>query len=81
MSAASARDELESAIWRASSAPVHATDRQHMSDEQVDAILAAADAYAEAVADDRIAGHVASRSQGRERLAEAAAEAHGKAAT
>lgn len=73
MSAADdAREELEAAAWRAASGDAH----EHGA---VTAVLAAADSYAEAVADERIAGRVTSRSQGRERLEEAAAEKYREA--
>ena len=64
MTAADAREELESAIWRIDPASIVA----------VVAVLAAADRYAEAVADERIAGHVADKIHGPERLAAAAAD-------
>lgn len=65
MSAADKREELEAAAWQATTGvlPAHAR-------KLVGAILAAADAYAAAVADERIAGRVHDRTIGRERLAE-----------
>lgn len=59
MSPQEAREALEAAIWHAAAAGTAGS---------VDAALAAADTYAEAAADDRIAGHVAIREAGRERL-------------
>ena len=59
MSAQEAREALEAAIWHAVAAGTA---------ESVDTALGAADTYAEATADDRIAGHVAIREAGRERL-------------
>jgi hypothetical protein len=63
VSAADKREELEARLWRLG---LNAGD--------VAELLAGADAYAEAVADERIAGRVVSRIQGRERLAVAVAE-------
>lgn len=59
MTAADAREELEAVLW-------------HLLPEvgAVDAVLALADAYASAVADERIAGRVHDRTIGRERLAD-----------
>lgn len=68
-----ARERLEAAIWR-----VSGTSRV-APPVRVDAALRAAEVYAEAVADERIAGRVTSRSQGRERLEEAAAEKYREA--
>lgn len=73
MSAADAREQLEAAFWR--NWPVHRNDFKRKSDRAIAEVLAAADIYAEAVADERIAGRVRERAAGRERLAEAAAEA------
>lgn len=71
MSAADdAREELEAAAWHASG--------PYPDIDLVAAVLRAADKYAEAVADERIAGRVTSRSQGRERLQEAVAEIAGR---
>lgn len=67
MTSAEARDQFEAAVWRALSLGPRWS-------KTVDSILAAADSYAEHVADERIAGHVASRTTGRDRLAEAATE-------
>lgn len=67
MSAADRREELEAAIWqRLNPALGHGA---------LTVILSYADDYAEAVADERITGHVTERATGRERLAEATAEA------
>ena len=73
------REELEAALWRAANdiARCQATGRCRACETWMNAALAAADAYAEAVADDRIAGHVTSRAIGRERLDEAKAEKFG----
>ena len=68
MSAADKREDLEAAAWRASG-PYPDTDL-------IAALLRAADAYAEAVADERIAGRVADRSHARERLEAAVAETY-----
>ena len=73
MTAADKREELEAAIhaqltraWKygLEFSPGNSRTRP------ADAILAAADAYASAVADERIAGRVHDRTIGRERLAE-----------
>lgn len=76
MTAADRREELEAAIWHAmrSSGTCRATGPCPGCNSNVDDILAAADTYAEAVADDRITGRVTERATGRQRLAEAAAE-------
>lgn len=66
MSAEGKREELEAAAWR-SSGP-------YPDVGLIAAILAAADDYATAVADERIAGRVSAKTQGRERLDEAAGE-------
>ena len=71
MSAADAREELEEVIWRAGASAVHAEINQHLSATQVEYILSKADAYAEAVADEKAAG--------RERLEQATAERTGRA--
>jgi DNA-binding XRE family transcriptional regulator len=65
VSAVQAREALEAAIWMAAATGTA---------EAVDAALAVADAYAEAAADDRIAGHVASREAGQARLLALAGE-------
>jgi len=66
MTAADKREELEAAVWRRMPKAMPRGAVQ----ERVTAILAAADAYATAVADERIAGRVHDRTIGRERLAE-----------
>ena len=68
MSAADKREELEAAIWRAY--PLPRVDAGPKHRERIEAALAAADEYAEAVADERIAGRVHDRTIGRDRLAE-----------
>lgn len=50
MTAADRREELEAAIWR--HWPVHPADVRKSHTPRVDAILAAADAYAQAKADE-----------------------------
>lgn len=74
---AEAREELEAAAWHAMRSHKTCTSKGSCSgcNSNVDDVLAAADRLAEAVADERIAGRVTSRSQGRERLAEVVAEA------
>lgn len=67
-----ARERLEAAIWGVYNTGSVAPP------VRVDAALRAAEKYAEAVADERIAGRVTSRSQGRERLQEAVAEIAGR---
>ena len=69
MSAADRREELEAIIWRG----------RRLDHATVIAVLAAADRYAEAVADERIAGRVTDRTRAAamspdERLAAAAAD-------
>ena len=64
MTADDAREELEAAIWGTDPASLGA----------VHAVLAAADRYAELVADERIAGRVFDRTRGAERLAAAVAD-------
>ncbi len=73
MSAADAREQLEAAIWRAVQCS-HSKKNAH-----VIAALSFADNYAEQVADERIAGHVASRDAAvrRHRLEACAAEYYG----
>lgn len=71
MSAADKREELEAVIWQQHAAHSHRTPVEcRRCAAAVDATLAAADAYASAVADERIAGRVHDRTIGRERLAE-----------
>lgn len=75
MSAADRREELEAAInAQITRAWKYGPDPKNGRPRPVDVILAAADAYATAVADERIAGRVTERAKGRARLAEAAAE-------
>lgn len=64
MTADDAREALEAIVWRTRCVDQHA----------IIGILAAADRYAEAVADERIAGRVADRIRGPERRAAAAAD-------
>jgi hypothetical protein len=76
MSAADAREELEAAAWRAVNLGGWT---KSVWAEAVDALLALADAYATAVADERIAGRVHDRTVGRERLAQLDATVRGAA--
>jgi hypothetical protein len=69
MTAADAREELEAMLWRAGAAAVHHRVNQHLSPGQVKDILAAADKYAQACADDAW-----SAAEGQQRLAVARAE-------
>lgn len=64
MSAADASAALEAALWHVNG----------ISIPEVDGVLALADKYAEAVADERLAGHVTARTRGRQRLTEATNE-------
>ena len=73
MSAADKREELEAAAWHASG--------PYPDIDLIVAVLRAADAYAAAVADERIAGRVHDRTIGRERLdalAQSVAEVRGR---
>jgi len=76
MSAADKREELEAAIRsaRRDVGKCRNTGPCEFCETALSTALAVADEYAEAVADERIAGHVASVRRGRERLAEAVAE-------
>jgi hypothetical protein len=71
VSAADRREELEAYVWR-----LFARRSKFPPGQLVASILVAADRYAEAVADERIAGHVTDRIHGPERLAEAVAESY-----
>jgi hypothetical protein len=69
VTAAARREQLEAYAWR-----LFARRSRYAPGQLVASVLAAADRYAEAVADERIAGRIADRIHGPERLAAAAAD-------
>ena len=70
MTADEARERLEAVIWNKPE-----SGQRRLTVAEVDRILAAADAYAEATADARISRMAEDQALGPARLAEAAAEA------